>query len=56
MLLPLVAGLAATRQGLMQWCHAMGAEALKSIFLDDAIRIAGPLGKHQRVQMHHHRG
>jgi putative transposase len=34
----------------------MGVEALKGIFLDEAIRIAGPLGKHQRVRMHHHWG
>ena len=56
MLLPLVAGAASTRQSLMQWCHGLGVEALKGIFLDDAIRIAGPLHKHQQVRMHHHWG
>lgn len=56
MLLPLVAGAATTRKSLMQWCHSVGVEALKGIFLDDAVRIVGPLNKHQRVRMHHHWG
>lgn len=56
LLLPLVTGAADTRRGLMQWSHVLGAEALKAIFLDDAVRIAGPLKKHQAVRMHNHWG
>jgi len=56
LLLPLVTGAADTRRGLMQWSHDVGVEALKGIFLDDAVRIAGPLNKHQAVRMRHHWG
>jgi transposase-like protein len=56
MLLPLVTGAADTRRGLMEWSNAVGVEALKGIFLDDAVRIVGPLNKHQAVRMHHHWG
>jgi|WetSurMetagenome_2_1015567.scaffolds.fasta_scaffold168567_1 putative transposase len=56
MLLPLVEGAAATRRSLMEWSHNLGVEALKGIFLDDAIRLAGPFHKHQPVRMHNHWG
>jgi transposase-like protein len=56
LLLPLVAGAADARRGVMQWSHDLGVEVLKEIFLDDAVKIAGPKGKHQPVRMHHHWG
>ena len=54
--LPLVAGIAATKQGLLEWVHAFGLRALDELMRDDAARIAGEKGKHQADRTHHYWG
>jgi len=56
LLLPLVTGACEARRGLMEWTHQLGVEALKSVFADDAERLAGPKGKHQAAREVHHWG
>jgi putative transposase len=56
LLLPLVTGASEARRGLMEWAHQVGLEALKSLFVDDAERLAGPKGKHQASRELHHWG
>src|SRR6266699_913856 len=47
LLLPMVAGMAATKKDLMDWVKDVGLEALKALFEADATAIAGPKGRHQ---------
>ena len=54
--LPLVAGIAATRQGLLEWVHDFGLRALDELMQDDAARIAGEKGKHRTNRTHHYWG
>jgi len=55
-LVPLVAGAAETKRGLLQWVHAQGLEALDELFRDEAAALAGAKGKHQQGRTHHHWG
>jgi putative transposase len=54
--MPLVAGIAATKRGLMEWVHDFGLQALNELMVEDAERIAGPKGKHRADRTHHHWG
>ena len=54
--LPLVAGIAATRQGLLEWVHDFGLRALDELMRDDAARIVGEKGKHRTDRTHHYWG
>jgi putative transposase len=54
--LPLVAGIVATKQGLLEWVHDFGLRALDELMRDDAARIAGEKGKHRVDRTHHYWG
>lgn len=55
-LLPLVAGIAATKQGLLEWVHDFGLKALDELMQDEAARIVGEKGKHRADRTHHYWG
>ena len=55
-LLPLVAGIAATKQGLLEWVHDFGLKALDELMRDDAAKIVGEKGKHRADRTHHYWG
>ena len=48
-LLPMIAGLAATKADLTQWVYAQGLTALHLLLREDAEEIAGLKGKHEAV-------
>jgi putative transposase len=54
--LPLVAGIAATKQGLLEWVHDFGLKALDELMREDAARIVGEKGKHRADRTHHYWG
>ena len=54
--LPLVAGIAATKQGLLEWVRDFGLRALDDLMRDDAAKIAGEKGKHRADRTHHYWG
>ncbi len=54
LLLPMVAGMAATKKDLMDWVKDVGLEALKALFEADATVIAGPKGRHRPQDRTHH--
>lgn len=56
MLLPMVAGIAATKRDLTEWVCEKGLEALHRTLKEDAEEIAGPKGKHRRDRSHYHWG
>jgi transposase-like protein len=55
-LMPLVAGLAATKSGLLEWMHDFGVSALDELMKDDAASLVGPKGKHRADRTHHYWG
>jgi len=55
-MLPMVAGIAATKKGLMSWVHEKGLEALEELLIEDAESIAGKKGKHRANRTHNHWG
>jgi putative transposase len=55
-LLPMVTGLVAMRQGLMTWVQQRGLDALDELFSADAAALAGTKGKHREQRTHHHWG
>lgn len=56
LLMPMVAGMAAAKQDLMEWVQEVGLEALKEVFESDATAIAGPKGKHSQERINHRWG
>lgn len=56
MLLPMLAGIAATKKEFTSWVHEVGLLALRELLDGDAERMAGPKGRHQRERTHHHWG
>ncbi len=54
--MPLVAGIAATKQGLLEWVHEFGLRALDEVMSDEASRIVGEKGKHRPDRTHHYWG
>jgi putative transposase len=55
-LMPLVAEMAATKQGLLEWMGDFGASALKELIRSDVERLAGPKGRHRADRTHHYWG
>jgi hypothetical protein len=53
---PLVAGMTATRQSLLEWVHTVGLRALDEVFRGEAVALAGPKGRHDPGRTHHHWG
>ena len=56
LVLPLVAGIEATKGGLLAFVHQMGLLALQELLTLDAVALAGPKGKHATNRTHHHWG
>ncbi len=55
-LMPMVAGIAATKTDVMAWVHQTGLAALQEVFALDAESVAGRKGKHQTDRRIHHWG
>ena len=55
-LLPMIAGLAATKADLTQWVYEQGLTALHLLLREDAEEIAGLKGKHEKERTHNHWG
>ena len=55
-LLPMIAGIAATKADLMEWVYEQGLTALHLLLREDAEKIAGPKGKHEKERTHNHWG
>ena len=55
-LMPMVVGMAATKQGLMEWVIESGMESLLKLFSEEAVAVAGPKGKHLPDRTHNHWG
>jgi len=56
LLMPMVAGMAATKNDLMSWVQDVGLEALKEVFEADATVLAGPKGRHSEDRLNHRWG
>jgi transposase-like protein len=56
LVLPLIAGIESTKQGLMQFVHQMGMAALHELLSVEASAIAGPKGRHAAERTHNHWG
>lgn len=56
LVLPLLLGIEATRDGLLAFVHQMGMAALNELLALDAVALAGPKGKHATARTHHHWG
>lgn len=56
LVLPIVVGVEATKNGLLAFVHQMGMLALQELFAVEAAAIAGPKGKHAKGRTHHHWG
>ncbi len=56
MLLPMVAGIAATKADLSEWVYEQGLTALHKLLKEDAEEIAGPKGKHEKERTHNYWG
>ena len=55
-LLPMIAGIAATKADLTEWVYEQGLTALHLLLREDAEEIAGPKGKHEKERTHNHWG
>ena len=55
-LLPMIAGIAATKADLTQWVYEQGLTALHLLLREDAEEIAGLKGKHEKERTHNHWG
>lgn len=56
LVLPLLVGVEATKNGLLAFVHQMGLLAMQELFAVEATAIAGPKGKHVDGRTHHHWG
>lgn len=56
LVLPLVVGIEATKEGLLSFVHQVGMAALNELLARDAAAIAGPKGKHALDRAAHHWG
>ena len=52
-LLPMIAGIAATKADLTEWVYEQGLTALHLLLREDAEKIAGPKGKHEKELISH---
>ena len=48
LMLPMLVGMAATKQNLEAWVHQQGLAVLQEMFGADAEEMVGPKGKHQK--------
>ena len=55
-LLPMIAGIAATKVDLTEWVYEQGLTALHLLLREDAEEIAGLKGKHEKERTHNHWG
>ncbi len=55
-LLPMIAGIAATKADLTEWVYEQGLTALHLLLREDAEEIAGLKGKHEKERTHNHWG
>jgi len=55
-LLPMVAGIAATKAGLTSWVYEQGLDALQELLRADAEELAGKKGEHRADRTHNHWG
>jgi hypothetical protein len=46
LLLPMIEGMARSKQALLEWVQQLGLRALGELFERDAEQLAGPKGKH----------
>lgn len=56
LVLPLIAGMESTKQGLMQFVYQMGMTALGELLSMEAATVAGPKGRHSAGRTHNHWG
>jgi putative transposase len=56
LLLPMVAGIATTKEDLLEWVHGFGLAALGELLGEQAEALAGPKGKHRSARTHNHWG
>ena len=56
LLLPMVAGISATKQHLVEWVHSVGLEALSAVLHESAESIAGQKGGRQSERAANHWG
>jgi len=56
LLLPMIAGIARSKQALLEWVHQVGLAALAEVFEHDAAQLAGPRGKHHHQRSHYRWG
>lgn len=56
MLVPLVAGVMATKQELLAWVHEHGLRALDELLCTEAEQLAGPKGRHRDDRAYNHWG
>ena len=50
----MIAGIAATKADLTEWVYEQGLTALHLLLREDAEKIAGPKGKHEKERTHNH--
>ncbi len=55
-LLPMIAGIAATKAELTEWVYEQGLTALHLLLREDAEEIAGLKGKHEKERTHNQLG
>lgn len=56
LMLPLVAGIVSTKDGLLEFVHGLGMCAVDQVLRGDAERIAGPKGRHRPGRTANHWG
>jgi putative transposase len=56
LLLPMIAGIARSKQALLEWVHQVGLAALSEVFQYDAEQLAGARGKHRTTRSHYRWG
>jgi len=55
-LLPMIAGIAATKADLTEWVYEQGLTSLHELLRKDAEELVGPQGKHEKERTHNHWG
>jgi putative transposase len=56
LLLPMISGIARSKQALLEWVHQVGLAALSEVFEYDAEQLAGARGKHRSPRSHYRWG
>jgi transposase-like protein len=56
LLLPMIEGMARSKQALLEWVQQVGLSALGELFERDAEQLAGPKGKHSKERSHYRWG